>query len=399
MKNVKLGVICNIEIGRTPSRNQPKYWGNGYSWLSIADMKNLKFLSDTKEQVTELAIGECNMKLVPLGTLLFSFKLSVGKVGIASKDLFTNEAIAALKIKSEKEVYQPFLYHALRSLNFDGKGDRAVKGITLNKAKLRELLIPLPPFPEQKRIAEILDKADALCRKNKQLMAAYDELLQATFLDMFGDATTNLKGWNRKMLNELVDDSIKYSLSSGPFGSSLTSVDYVDNGVPILRGLNVSSGYLDMTNVKYISELKARELIRSEVHPADIVIIAVGSSGKALMIPNSLKRAIMSQNFNKITVNQKIILPIFLEFSLNDRDVQEQIKRKMSDTVRTFFSLTNMKELQVICPPINLQNQFVKIVENIEAQKVLVKQSLQESEDLFNGLVQKAFSDGLQQII
>lgn len=84
-----------------------------------------------------------------------------------------------------------------------------------------------------------------------------------------------------------------------------------------------------------------------------------------------------------------------MEYALNDMDIQLQIKRKMSDTVRTFFSLTNMKELKVICPPISLQCKFEQIVENIEAQKTILKQSIRESEDLFIGLVQKAFKGEL----
>jgi len=146
-----------------------------------------------------------------------------------------------------------------------------------------------------------------------------------------------------------------------------------------------------MEDVKYISEEKASSLIRSEIHPDDVVMIAVGSSGLALRIPKVLKRAIMSQNFNKITPDKSKVNPIFLEFCLNDRDVQNQIKKYVTDTVRTFFSLTNMKELSVIVPPIDLQNQFAQIVSNIESQKALLKQSIQESDDLFNALVQKAF--------
>lgn len=294
MKNVKLGVICNIEIGRTPSRNQPKYWGNGYSWLSIADMKNLKLLSDTKEQVTDLAIEECNMKLVPQGTLLFSFKLSVGKVGIASKDLFTNEAIAALKIKSEKEVYQPFLYHALGSLNFDGKGDRAVKGITLNKAKLRELLIPLPPLPEQKRIAEILDKADVLRQKNKQLLAAYDELLQATFLDMFGDPVTNPKGWNSKKISDI---------GTSRLGKMLDRKTIVgENLKPYLRNSNVSWFEFKLDDLLEM-DFNEKDKIEFSLKNGDVLMCEGGEIGRCAIWRDNLKECYFQKAIHRIRLN------------------------------------------------------------------------------------------------
>jgi len=388
MKHIKLGAICNIEIGRTPSRNQPKYWGNGYSWLSIADMKNLKFLSDTKEQVTDLAIRECNMKLVPQGTLLFSFKLSVGKVGIASKDLFTNEAIAALKIKSEKEVYQPFLYHALGSLNFDGKGDRAVKGITLNKAKLRELLIPLPPLPEQKRITEILDKADALRQKNKQLLAAYDELLQATFLDMFGDPVTNPKGW-KKMNGEDYCEKIGVGVVIKPASY------YVDSGVIALRSLNIKPDEIDLNNLVYFSEKSCKkELSKSILKVGDVVFVRTGVTGTAAVIPekldgcNCIDLIIARPNIN-------IIHPKYLASFFNSEGGKKLVSSKEVGGIQKHFNIGAIKKLPIPVPNIKLQNQYAKIIENIEAQKTLVKQSLQESEDLFNGLVQKAFGGEL----
>lgn len=379
--NVPLGQICNIEIGRTPSRNQPKYWGNGYSWLSIADMKNFKFLSETKEQVTDLAIGECNMKLVPQGTLLFSFKLSVGKVGIASKDLFTNEAIAALKIKSEKEVYQPFLYHALGFLNFDGKGDRAVKGITLNKAKLRELLIPLPSLSEQKRIAEILDKADALRQKNKQLLAAYDELQQATFLDMFGDPITNPKGLEKVNLNKIA------RLERGRFSPRpRNDPSYFNGPYPFIQTGDISKSgnrldsYTQTLNDKGIKVSKRFE-------KGTIVIAIVGATIGATAILELDVYA--TDSIIGISVNKKLANNIFLEFVMQ---FWKPILLKIApEAARANINLEILGRLDIIVPPITFQDQFAKVVENIEAQKTLVKQSLQESEDLFNGLVQKAF--------
>lgn len=382
--NVPLGQICNIEIGRTPSRNQPKYWGNGYSWLSIADMKNSKFLSETKEQVTDLAIGECNMKLVPQGTLLFSFKLSVGKVGIASKDLFTNEAIAALKIKREKEVYQPFLYHALGFLNFDGKGDRAVKGITLNKAKLRELLIPLPSLSEQKRIAKILDKADALRQKNKQLLVAYDELLQATFLDMFGDPVTNPKGWAKKLIKEIG------KVVTGNTPPRANQENY-GNYIEWIKTDNISSDIIYPTNSReFLSESGMK---KGRVVPVGTILVTC-IAGSLSSIGNCVitnREVAFNQQINAIIPQKCNSYFLYSVMQYSKKATQDAATKGM----KKLLIKSNFEKLAIICPPITLQDQFAQIVENIEAQKTLAKQSLQESEDLFNGLVQKAFGGEL----
>ena len=155
-----LGDLCQINIGRTPSRSVPAFWEGGeHPWLSISDMGRTKEIRTTKEGITEAAIDACNMRPVDAGTVLFSFKLSIGKVGIASIPLFTNEAIASLPILEPGILCEGFLIHALEKVSQKLVGDRAAMGMTLNKASLAEIPIPLPPAEEQRRIAAILDKA------------------------------------------------------------------------------------------------------------------------------------------------------------------------------------------------------------------------------------------------
>ena len=386
-ENVPLGQICNISIGRTPSRSQPVYWGKGYSWLSIADMKDFKYLSKTKEQVTDSAIEDCKMKLVPKGTLLFSFKLSVGKVGIADCDLYTNEAIAALKIIDKLQVEQSFLYHALKTLSFDGAGDRAVKGITLNKSKLNNLQIPLPPLAEQKRIAKILDKADALRQKNKQLLATYDELLKATFLDMFGDPVTNPKGW----------DVIPFS-KCGRFISGGTpnkaKKKYWEGSFPWVspKDMKVSTIY---DSQDHISEIVFEETTQKKI-PVDHVLIVVRGMILAHSFPVAINKVEVAINQDMKAIKpSKELDPVFLQYCLfaQRRQILEIISTAGHGTRK--LDAIAIERLLITVPPVLLQNQFAQIVENIEAQKALVKQSLQQSEDLFNGLVQKAFSGHL----
>jgi len=200
---VELGKLCDINVGKTPSRHNDLYWGDGQPWLSIKDMNQGLLIEATKEQITALAIRETNIRMVKKGTVLFSFKLSIGKIGIAQRDIYTNEAIAALPIKDADRLCREYLIHALSRWDLGVATHRAVMGATLNKQKLLGLRIPLPPLAEQKRIAAILDKADAIRRKRQQAIQLADEFLRAVFLDMFGDPVTNPKGWNVRPLKEL----------------------------------------------------------------------------------------------------------------------------------------------------------------------------------------------------
>jgi len=152
-----LGELCQIELGKTPSRGNKTFWDTEKTttnvWLSIADLLNSKdnIVSDSKEYISDKGAEIC--KVVKSGTLLVSFKLTLGRLAFAGRDLFTNEAIAALTIKNEKELSKEFLYHCLNYFDWNSAtdGDIKIKGRTLNKEKLKEIPIPLPPLPEQQR--------------------------------------------------------------------------------------------------------------------------------------------------------------------------------------------------------------------------------------------------------
>ncbi len=151
----RLGEICEIAMGRTPPRLNQAYWGRGYKWLSIADLQT-KVVSESKEEITELAASM--MAIIPKGTLLMSFKLSLGRLCFAGCDLFTNEAICSFnKLQANAE----FLYYVLGRTDFSLYGKQAVKGYTLNKESLKLIEVPFPPLPEQTAIAAVLSDMDA----------------------------------------------------------------------------------------------------------------------------------------------------------------------------------------------------------------------------------------------
>lgn len=150
----RLGEICEIAMGRTPPRLNQTFWGRGYVWLSIADLQS-KVVLQSKEQITELAAS--SMALIPKGTLLMSFKLSIGRLCFAGCDLFTNEAICSF---NNLQADADYLYYALGRTDFSLYGKQAVKGYTLNKESLKLVEVRLPPRQEQTAIATALSDMD-----------------------------------------------------------------------------------------------------------------------------------------------------------------------------------------------------------------------------------------------
>lgn len=187
---VKLGEVCRISIGKTPARKEPRYWGDGLPWLSIKDMNQGPLLNATSETITDTALSELNISPYPAGTVLFSFKLSIGKVGITTKPMFTNEAIAAIEPHNINLLDKPYLAEALRFIGQSLEGNAAVMGITLNKKSLAEINIPLPPLAEQKRIAEILDKISGSIKSTTNELCILNNLARFNFIKNCGNPNT-----------------------------------------------------------------------------------------------------------------------------------------------------------------------------------------------------------------
>ena len=181
---VPLGELCNIAIGKTPSREQPRFWGGDLTWAAISDLKS-DVITRTAERITAVGAAECRCRIVPSGTLLFSFKLTIGKMAFAGCDLYTNEAIAALTPLDPRRLDKHYLRLALAGTDCAQDSSHAVKGKTLNQDGLRALSIPLPPLAEQERMAGRLTKQLAAVERARaaaQARLAAAEALPAAYL-------------------------------------------------------------------------------------------------------------------------------------------------------------------------------------------------------------------------
>ncbi|WP_419893155.1 restriction endonuclease subunit S [Oceanobacillus kimchii] len=180
-KSVPIEKVCSISMGKTPSRNENKYWGKGFKWIAISDLKE-KYISKTKEEITELAIKETGIKIIPKGTVIMSFKLSLGKLGITAEDMYSNEAIVGFKNEDKNILDNEFLYYYLNHIDITKFGSRAAKGITLNKDSLKEIIVRFPQIEEQIKIREFLSTKDTeieLFKKEVEILKKQKEgLLQ-----------------------------------------------------------------------------------------------------------------------------------------------------------------------------------------------------------------------------
>ena len=154
--------IFDLQMGKTPERDNQNYWNKGVNiWISISDMQDdCKYVGDSKEYITDMAVSESGIKIIPQGTLLMSFKLTIGRVAIADKDIYTNEAIMAFKDKCVVELSQQWLYNLLTQYDWLGNASQAAKGKTLNKEIIGRSIVSIPPIEMQEEFATIVQQAD-----------------------------------------------------------------------------------------------------------------------------------------------------------------------------------------------------------------------------------------------
>ena len=179
-KMVKLSDIFILQMGKTPSRDKLSYWNGSYKWVSIADLgKAGKYIGNTKECITELAVSETGIKATPKDTVVMSFKLSIGKVAVTSEEIYTNEAIMSFIDRGTYAFDIAYVYHLFSGKDWSHGSNKAVMGVTLNKATLSQICIPLPPLEIQHYIAATLDHITHLIDLCKKQLETLDLLVKS----------------------------------------------------------------------------------------------------------------------------------------------------------------------------------------------------------------------------
>ena len=383
-KKVKLGDVFDLQMGKTPLRENKLYWDKGeYHWISISDMNfSEKYISSTKEKITELAVKKSGIKIIPKNTVIMSFKLSIGKVKIVNEDIYSNEAIMAFIPKTNNFIDENFLYYSLKGVRWNEGINKAVKGLTLNKALISQKEIFLPNLAIQQEIASNLDSiADFLDLRRKQLNYL-KELNKSLFTKIFGDPLLNdKKEWNFFKIKDIG------KIISGSTPS--TNIPEYWNGEYLWitpAELNDDSFIINSTNRKltYLG-VKASSFI--ELPIGTVLLSSRAPIGKVAIVGENM---FCNQGFKNIIPNETIN-SIYLYYVFKEK--KEYLNFLGRGATFKELSKEIVENISIKVPPIELQNKFAERIEKIEKLKFEIEKSIEIAQNLYDSLISKYFDN------
>jgi type I restriction enzyme S subunit len=379
-----LGEACAIEIGGTPSRSEESYWwksakdGQALPWVSISDMRE-RVVSETKESITEIGARNSNCKHVTKGTLLMSFKLTIGRLAFAGKDLYTNEAIAA--IRPREGINPEFLYYGLQYWNLTDGTDQAVKGVTLNKQKLQEIRCSIPPLPEQKKIAEILYGIDNDIESTRMALTRYEIANNASVFNQVSALASDQE--NLRPVEEISSKITDGEHQTPPRTSS---------GVLLLSARNIRNGFISVSDVDYISEETHERLSRRiSARTDDLLISCSGSVGRCCLVPGDMRFS-MVRSVALVRPEQSAIRPAYLLAAFSSEFVQRQIQSSLSQLAQANLFQGAIKKIVIPVPHHGEQEKIGKLFSAGKEQCRRLHQKIQKLELLKQALSADLFS-------
>lgn len=358
---IKLKDAFDLQIGRTPARSNAANWNGQYKWISITDLGTAgKYISTTKEKITDKGIDESGIKIVPKGTVVMSFKLSIGKTAITTEDMYTNEAIVAFNVRESIQVDSSYLYYLCCGNDWGEGTNKAVMGLTLNKATLSEKEIELPEIMIQREVAKKLDKLDKIIIQRKKQLQKLDELIQARFVELFGLPLDKSKA------NMRFTDCVEFN----PKKSEVKDMQDVEVSFVPMECVGVDGSFNIRENGPVSNYYKGYTYFRD----GDVLLAKITpcfENGKAA-IAEGCKNGIGfgTTEFHVARPKAGVSNSYWIKYMLKNDSVHELATINMTGSagqkrIQTPF----FDKLTIYCPPIELQNQFADFVNQVNKLK------------------------------
>ncbi len=381
MEYRKLGDICDVVSGGTPSRSKPEYWDGDIPWIKIGNIKG-KYVSEADEFITEEGLAGSSAKMLSKGTILYTIFATLGEAGVLTIDACTNQAIAGITIKNDDIIDRDYLYYYLKSKkNYVNDIGRGVAQNNINMSILRGFEVPIREMFEQQTITDILDKIGKIIDLRKEELNRFDELIKARFVELFGEDLAH---------TDITIGDIAEEATVGIANSATQA--YSDSGIVMLRNQNIRINYLDDSDLIYITPDFAAKYENKKLKENDILITRTGVNiGMACLVPKEYEGC---QTFTTLILRIKDnieVSPTFVCYFINSPLGKGFINDRKVGGAQPNFGAKQLVTMPIVIPSKEKQEDFAELVKQVNKSKVAVQKSLDETQKLFYSLMQEYF--------
>ena len=378
----KLGEICAFQSGGTPSKNKPEYFGGEIPWISTTALNGGKINEDDAVAwITPKAIRESAAKIVPANSIMVGTRVGIGKVAINTVEMSTSQDVISLIGIDKDKWYRPYLCKLLLSkkdyFNSQARG-ATIKGIKIDV--VANIDVPEIDYATQRKVAATLNKIDTLISLRKQQLEKLDELVKARFVEMFGES--------EYPCNSLI------SLIIEGAGLSYGIVQPGDDGtgdMGVLRPVDFADGKIKTDSIKYIDRSLGDGFKKTELNGNELLITVRGTTGITALTDSRFKGMNVTRGIAVIRYDKKKVDPIYLNEYIKMEKSQQYIKEHTRGATLQQINLSELRDLEIVIPPLPLQRVFATFVERVDQQEQTVQQSLEKLELLKKALMQEYF--------
>lgn len=385
MQSQRLDAVADIMMGQAPEGESYNLDGQGLPL--IAGAGDFGELYPAPKKFTTAPGKTCQS-----GDVILGIRATIGEKVLADGTYCLGRGVAGLRVRpglNERYLWH-WMTHVTPTLAAKAKGATFKQ---VNREDIGELPITLPPIPEQRRIATILDKADELRAKRRVALAKLDTLTQSIFLDMFGDPDAHR--WPMVTVADLADHT-QAGIRTGPFGSQLLHSEFTDNGIAVLGIDNVVENDFRWGQRRHISEEKYRQLARYTVHAGDVLITIMGTLGRCAIVPDNIPTAINTKHLCCISLDRSKCLPVFLHaYFLRHPIAQRHLSQKAKGAIMEGLNMGIIKEMPIPLVPMELQETFATRLKEVSNLRMSEQRSAMECDALFGSLQHRAFRGDL----
>ena len=378
MKKVKIGDVCDILNGF--AFKSDKYVEKGIRIIRIANVQK-GFIEDNVPTFYPMDSTGLEKYMLKEDDLLMSLTGNVGRVALLQKEMLPaalNQRVACLRLKTDR-ITKGFLFHILNSDFFEQQCVLASNGVAqknMSTEWLKDYEIPLYSIQEQMKIADILDKIKRIIVAKNNELRALNELIKARFVELFGDC-------NNLISMEDVCSIITDGTHQPP--------KFKESGIPFILVSNLSNNTITYNTEKYISEETYSALYkRTPIEIGDLLLSTVGSYGHPAVVTEDT-RFLFQRHIAYLKPKREIVNSFYLHSALLAPDGQRQIEEKIKGIAQKTLNLSEIRKIMIPVPEIEEQNEFADFVKRIDKSKVAIQKSLDETQILFDSLMQKYF--------